>query len=205
MTVTIDAADFPDVMEAFTLFPQRAARALSIAINETMRKVLLPLAREQILKEVNYPEGYLTDDRLGITQFAQPTLLEGRVKGRDRPTSLAQFADATGIPAKGQPWIPVNSVEVAPGRSKKIGRAFLVPLNSGNVGLAIRLRPGEKLTGVRDLSVSRELFPGSNIFLLYGPSVDQVFSGVAEDIKPEVMEAMETEFYRQYYRLTANA
>jgi hypothetical protein len=202
MTVVIDTAHIEDFQNFYTLFPARASRALSLAINDTIREVLLPQARTQIMAEVRFPEGYLNDDRLGAEQWSNPDHLEAIVTSRDRPTSLARFAlGSFGIPEKGQPWIPIDEVQVQKtGAGKRLGRAFLVPLNNGNVGLAVRLRKGEQLRNVRDLTVQRELFPGT--FLLYAPSVDQVFSGVAEDLRPAVMLALENEFYRQMERLS---
>ena len=83
-------------------------------------------------------------------------------------------------------------------------RAFLIKLNKGggqtdtqfNAGLAIRLRPGEKIQNkVRQVQLSK------NLYLLYGPSVQQVFldnqgSGVAEDMKGEVLDQLEREFLK---------
>lgn len=100
-------------------------------------------------------------------------------------------------------WVPVNSVQVNPGTSKKMRNAFLIPLRAGevqggNVGLAIRLRPGERVQNVHTFDPI-EIFP--NVFILYGPSVDQVFQGVAKDIQPEVMQYLDSEFGRQFFRL----
>lgn len=192
---TSGIADFEFFLKAF---PARTKKALSLAINDTMRDWVLPLAREQIAQEVNFPAGYVNEDRLNITQFATPTRLEGRVAGRGRATSLYRFSDAPppGVNMQGRPPVQVT---VHPGRQKKMGRAFAVNLNSGNIGLAIRLRPGEKLQNIREFT---PIELAKNVYILYGPSVDQVFQGVAVDIEPKVQEELEKEFYRQFERLS---
>jgi hypothetical protein len=199
--VQLDTSGIADYEFFLKSFPERTKKALALSINDTMRDVVLPLAREQIEHEVMFPTGYVNDDRLKVTQFATPTRLEGRVAGRGRATSLYRFSDAPppGISMKGRPAVQVT---VHPGRPKKMGRAFAVRLNSANIGLAIRLRPGEKLQNIREYTPV-QIF--KNVYLLYGPSVDQVFQGVAVDIEPKVMVELEKEFYRQFERLSTDA
>lgn len=201
IAIQLDTSGIADFEFFLKSFPDRTKKALALAINDTMRDVVLPLARAQIEREVNFPTGYVNEDRLKVSQFATPSRLEGKVAGRGRATSLYRFSDAPppGISMKGRPPVQVT---VHPGRTKKMGRAFAVPLNSGNTGLAIRLRPGEKLQNIREYTPV-EIF--KNVYLLYGPSVDQVFQGVAIDIEPKVMTELEKEFYRQFERLSANA
>lgn len=77
--------------------------------------------------------------------------------------------------------------------------SFLVKLKSGNaktdtqfnLGLAIRLKPGERL---RNKTSMTQL--DHNVYLLYGPSVDQVFRTVREDIAPDTASFLEAEFRR---------
>jgi hypothetical protein len=95
-------------------------------------------------------------------------------------------------------------VQVAPGKSRFMKRAFLMRLPQGstltdtifNLGLAIRLRPGEVL---QNKVSARKV--ASGLYLLYGPSVDQVFrsndgSGVANDMVPEIERDLSAEFLR---------
>jgi hypothetical protein len=205
MPVVIDTSNIGDFVNFYKLFPQRASKAMSLSINDTARRVLVQQGKAQLTEEVAFPSGYLNNDRLGVTEFASPTALRAVVKGRDRPTSLARFATASGVPRPGGGgWVPVQSLMVRPGRRRQTNRTFLVPLRrgdvaSGNVGLAIRLRPGETLQGVDRFSPI-QLFP--NVYLLYGPSVDQAFQGVVADLTPKVVDNWSEEFYRQFERLT---
>lgn len=100
-------------------------------------------------------------------------------------------------------WLPVQEVQVHPGRIKQMPRAYIIPLRAGNqfglnTGLAIRLRPGETVRNIREYTPV-EIYP--DVYILYGPSVDQVFRGVTADITPEVNSALDAEFNRQFLRL----
>lgn len=170
------------------------------AINKTADRGRAQAARE-IRDQVNFPAQYLSPagKRLFVSKQAQRNDLEGRIKARTRATSLARFA--TGTTRINKPGV---RVEVAPGRARFLKRAFMVRLKAGNadldtrnnLGLAVRLKPGETL---RNKSEVRKL--DSGLYLLYGPSVDQIFrardgGGVAEDIAPGLAKYMETEFLR---------
>lgn len=208
INIVIDSSGFLEAETFFATFPDRASRALSLAINDTARDTL-PKVREQIYAEVNYPAGYLDDpDRLSISQFASKDSLTATIKGRSRPTSLARFAPpATPVSRvrrtkKGAATPGGITVTVKPGEPKLMENTFLVPLNSGNIGFAIRLKPGEVLRNIREY---HPIELSKDVFLLYGPSVDQVLQGVASDLEDEVASGMEAEFYRQFYRLQGNA
>ena len=60
-----------------------------------------------------------------------------------------------------------------------------------NLGLAIRLRPGESINNKRAVVRLQ-----GNLALLFGPSVSQVFAGVANDEAPGIAEKLEQEFLR---------
>jgi hypothetical protein len=164
------------------------------AINKTSERARAQSARE-IRKQVNFPASYLQPSagRLLVTKQASGNDLESVITGRQRATSLARFA--AGSPAKGAGV----RVEVAPGRAKYMRRAFLIKLPQGkasvdtkfNMGLAIRLRPGESLQNKKK-AVKME----KGLYLLFGPSVDQVFRTVSEDIAPETASFLEGEFLR---------
>lgn len=155
----------------------------------------------RIMEQVNFPASYLNPagKRLFVSRRASGQKLEAAITARSRATSLARFV--VGSP-------PVNkagvNVEVAPGKVRFMKSAFLIRLPAGsagietkaNFGLAVRLRRGETLRNKR--SVVRM---ANGLYLLYGPSVQQVFldnegDGVAEDLKPFVLDKMADEFLR---------
>lgn len=181
--------------------PQRR-RALSQAINKTTRDARAKAARE-ILKQVNLPASYVSPSqgRLSVAKQASPASLEGVIRARGRNTSLARFARAAGgSPSRGGGVF----VSVKPGSSTFMRRAFLIRLRQGNaltdtqfnLGLAMRLRPGETFKNKTDFVRMK-----NGLYLLYGPSVHQLFlardnTGIARELEPEILADMTAEFFR---------
>lgn len=170
------------------------------AINKTADQARASAARD-IRQQVNFPARYLSgsEGRLSVSKRASARNLEAMITGRDRPTSLARFAKNKNIAASQKRGNV--SVEVAPGRSKIIGRktpsstgpaAFLMQLRGGNIGLAMRLKEGETIKSKKYMTKV-----GKGLYLLFGPSVNQVFAGVAEETTaPEAAAYLEQEFLR---------
>lgn len=182
--------------------PDIANRAASMALNQTAERRAIPLAREHMVRQVAFPAGYLreragrrSEPRFGLKYKASPTQLETAIAGRFAPTSLARFVTRRNAQRKNGVAVVVN-----PGSPVALPRAFLVGLRSGNLGLAIRLKPGETLHNTIGAKVITS-GPMKGIALLYGPSVEQVFRTVSIDIEPEVLAYLQTEFLRQYDRL----
>ena len=179
-------------------------RTASKAINTITRKARTAGARE-IRKQVNLPARYVSPSGKGfyISETANPGSLQAKITARGRPTSLARFVN--GSPKPGKAGV---HLEVSPGRARFMRRAFILNLRGtggssdpdlANKGLAIRLRPGERLQN----KVDALPFSGKDrqLYLLYGPSVDQVFrsrdgTGVANDRVPRIEEDLSAEFIR---------
>lgn len=201
MTVSIVSESLHRAAGYFDIAPELARRSARIAINDTVRRRAVPDARAMMEQQIAFPRGYLNDPkRFGVRKFATDGDLEAAVVGRQRPTSLARFS--TG----GRPSIPGVRVRVSPGGSRAMNKAFLIRLRAGagpvtddafNLGLALRLRPDEV---VRHKHVMVPFQGG--LYLLYGPSVDQVFRTVAGDISPEVADEVAAQFFRQFARLS---
>lgn len=161
--------------------------------------------RGEIYREVAFPQGYLDDKRLYISQPATPSRLEVTITGRDRPTSLARFTPPGTPVSRGnqQHGTTGLTVTVKPGQTRFIPGSFLVGLKYGNVGFAIRLRPGQRIAGVRKQPFV--LFKNKQgepvVYLLYGPSVDEVVTDASLKVEPEVTSAIDAEFTRQFARL----
>lgn len=144
---------------------------------------------KQIREKINFPARYL-DSRLTVTKRPSGSELQAIISGRDRPTSLARFVtNRNQAPGKAG----VN-VQVSATAAKRMNRAFLIKLRSGNLGLAVRLKAGASLTGSR--GAKRLGGPESNLYLLYGPSVDQAFSTVLGDQEGQTADFLEREFLR---------
>jgi hypothetical protein len=178
--------------------------ALIRAINKTADRARTIAARN-ILEQVAFPTSYLAPSakRLFVkTKANKSNPFEAIISGRDRPTSLARFTKQKPISGGGPKGGQIG-VTVSPGRTHYIKRAFLITLNNGNVGLAVRTTGGPPNNAYKPKSL------GNNAWLLYGPSVDQVLSaasdsgGVYQEISPETLEFLNDEFLRQLDLLNA--
>lgn len=187
-----------DDMKLDSVSSQRIA---AMAINRIAKDSRTEMARK-VLQQVNLPASYVApaQGRLAVTKQASGASLEARIKARGRATSLARFVKSGKVGGQGG-----VSVSVKPGRAAFMRRAFLIPLRAGsagvdtksNLGLAIRLRPGE-----RPLNKKFAVQAGSRgLYLLYGPSVSQIIldnagKGVATDLSPEILNNLESEILR---------
>ncbi len=198
--VEFDAlTDLENYMSAYPAATKEAAR---IALNDVSEDEGLATYRKAIESEVDFPDGYITTDRLGVRSRATNDRLAVEISGRQRATSLARFARA------GQTVQSTRRKGVRVKVSKQGGgalmeRAWLVNLrrgnaDGGNIGLAIRLEPGERLRNKREV---RSVQLDQNVFLLYGPSVDQVFRDVSVTETPPVLDKIGNEFFRQLFRI----
>jgi hypothetical protein len=196
----VEAVGLKEAKLYFDSLPDVARRAASLAINQTSERKAIPLARQAMATQVAFPVGYLNPPRFELRSRDSPSNLVASLAGRFTPTSLARFA--VGDRRVGLRSGTGLTVIVHPGRPQTLPRAFLLNLRGGNLGLAIRLRVGETIRNRRINGKTFSTGALKGVTLLYGPSVDQVFRTVAGDITPEVLANLETEFLRQFVRLT---
>lgn len=188
----LDAVDF------FKRLPIVAEQAAQLSINSVAQRGGMKLIRDSILADIAFPRDYLTSDRLGLAQKARPGNLEAIIRARKRPTSLARFV-AAGAPVGSRARVALRVRVSRKGSGKTFSKwAWLVRLSNGNIGLALRLKPGETLDN--RYGEPAWLVPGS-VALLYGPSVDQVFRHVSEDVAVPIGNMVSEEFFRQFARL----
>lgn len=191
-----------DLQTYLGALPEAATEAARIALNDTAEGPGLAVFKKAVVEEANFPPGYLTDSRLGVTKKARNADLAVTITGRFRATSLARFVQNPVLGQKGG-----VRVEVKRGQSRTLSSAFLIRLKAGktltndnfNLGLAIRLKPGEKL---RNTVGARPIALDKGLYLLYGPSVEQIFRETGPEQAPQVLKLVEQEFYRQFFRLT---
>jgi hypothetical protein len=200
----IEAGAIKGLAEFLEAAEPAASQAAALAMNDVTGKSGLVRYKKAMKSQIAFPGGYLDDvERFGQTGFASPTRLETKISARARPTSLARFSSGGAIGKAGV------TVQVKAGRTIHLKKAFTVRLRAGtvlddtsfNVGLAVRVAPGQRIRNKRDTSRMVHLAP--NVFLLYAPSVDQVFKSVAETETPAVLDMMGNEFFRQFARLTS--
>lgn len=167
----------------------RVLKAARLAVNSTIRQARTVSARS-MEKQVKFPRGYLTgsEGRLTIEKFASDRDLQGAIVGRDRPTSLARFVSGGAkLPAQGAPRAAGLTVEVKPGMAKRMPGAFIIKLRNNNLGLAVRSKQPPSM-GAKRID--------NNLYLLYGPSVDQVFDKTRQQVQGGLEDYMEREFNR---------
>ena len=180
-----------EILDGFKEITERISTRAAQAINATARRYRTESSR-LMRKEVAFPARYLdssTDGRLRIKRSASASRLEAAIEGRFDATSLTRFVRGAVATGRKEP-----TLRVSPDKTTKIPTSFIMNLRSGNKGLAIRLKPGETIKNKRQMvSFSRK---DANLYLLYGPSVDQVFRSVAQDVAPDAAEYLEREFIR---------
>lgn len=194
-------------LEKMTDLPVRIVTSARIAVNEAARDGR-KWAADKILSEVKFPRDYVApgNGRLRVSRFASNGKLEAAITARTRATSLARFQVGTPIlgARRGRRQEGVR-VEVTPGAVQRLPGAFLIRLRAGsgnidtksNMGLAVRTKNGRPPPGYKPVRLAE------NLWLLYGPSVAQVFhsdrnrGGVATDISPDIADELEREFFRQ--------
>lgn len=203
MTIDVGHA-MKRVGDMYRDYPNQLDKALALAVNEAARFGRTASAKE-IRTQVRFPAQYLSDGtngRLKVGRRAKPGDPEAHIVARHRPTSLLRFA--TGVSRRSK----YVSVKVKPtGSAQRIRGAFRVKLRSGsdelgNEGLAIRIKPGATFTGGKGAKL-REDKQGET-WLMYGPSVNQVFNKTRDIVGPAILARMEAEFDRQIGRLAPN-
>lgn len=201
--MSTEFAVFLDGLEVDLLdgIDEKSRRSAAVrALNKIARDARAEAARK-IRDQVNLPARYVSPSqkRFYVSKPATPGSLETRITAQGRATSLAQFI--SGGARRGQRGV---YVEVAPGKARLMKKAFVIPLKRGNaftdtkynLGLAIRLKPGERL---QNKTFAKRVESG--LYLLYGPSVAQIFransgEGVANDMAPGVANDLSAEFLR---------
>ena len=177
--------------------PEVTRQAATLALNKGIRRARTEGSKE-IRRQVNLTKTYV-DERLQISKFASPNSLVAIVAGRVRGTSLRRFG-ARQSSRKGRRSGVI--VGIKRGRRVKMRRAFFIKLKGGgvdgfNAGIAIRLKGGEPFEGRKKQFDKSD----SGLYLLYGPSVDQVWTTAKDDIFPGILEETNAEFHRQFARL----
>lgn len=206
--LSIVADGLPDLARYLELAPEIARRSARIAINSIAQGAGLKLIQREIEKQAAFPAGYIEDpSRLRVSSLASDNNLEAKITARGRATSLARFAGSSALPTPRGAGVTVT---VNPGSPRTLKGAFLVRLRKGaslteddyNVGLAIRLKPGQQVIN-KNTQSSIQL--SHNVYLLYGPSVDQIFRDVAVEQSSPLADLVNNEFVRQFTRLAENA
>lgn len=192
LALFVEGLEMPE--ETLGIDNEKIERAAYRAINFTADRARTDSA-DLIRKQINFPASYLNPSkgRLVVTSRAGPGDLQAMITGRHRATSLARFVVGNPTPRK----MGVN-VAVKPGKTVEMANAFVMELRGGggidtakNLGLAVRVEKGKAPD-----KAYKPVRIADGLFLLYGPSVDQVFRTVREDVSPDAEKALQAEFTR---------
>ncbi|MGA1831677.1 hypothetical protein [Rhizobium wenxiniae] len=197
MVAALIAVEF-DQFEFIDELTNTTELALIRALNKTAERSRTRISREA-RNQVAFPASYLSPSsrRLWVSSKARSGSFETEIEGRGAATSLARFTKQKPVAAGRRHRNGEVAVTVKPGATRRIKRAFLIRLNNNNVGLAVRTNGEKPENAFKPKSL------GPNLWLLYGPSVDQALTaatdgkGVYEDMTPDMLDFLETEFNRQ--------
>lgn len=193
MSVYVQARGIRELERFFADLEPIAEQAMAITINSVAARQVLPEVRDRVSSQVNYPTGYV-QSRIRLSSKATRARLRATISGRDRATSLARFAPGqTAQTSKNRGVV----VEVKKGNRQLLRKGFIINLRNGNRGLAVRVGNGETLSNSQ-----RAVRLENNVYLLYGPSVDQVARGVYDEVTPFIEDQIVREFLRQFSRLS---
>lgn len=206
--IDINLRGIDHLAEYFERQPAIADQAARLAVNYAIRRAAT-LSKRGIRDQVDLKASYIgspTDKTapLRFTRLAKPGDNTAVLAAAPRATSMARFAT---VPVTFGKQPRKVRVRIKRGKTKTLDKAFFVRLKRGNaavtqdnynLGLAVRLKPGETFTNKRSKGPQR----GPGLGILYAPSVQQVFDDVSEDVAEIVVIDLEAEFLRQYRRLS---
>lgn len=174
-------------------FEGTAKQAASLAINDVARQERT-LAKRQMQAEINVPPSTFEGKRFAVAQFANPDNLEAVITAQRRPLNLSRFITSR-TPKAGKGGRKGLELQVKKGGSARVlPGSFLIPGPSGGFGLAIRSK-----VPLRKSRAARQIRPG--LYILSGPSVNQMFGIIAPRREKPAAGTLEREFLRQFERL----
>ncbi len=202
--VEVSLGNLSVVADGFRRAPEKTIEAVRRAVNRA-GEVARTRGSSEMRRQVALTKEYV-DTRLKLVGRATPQDLSVIVRGSDRPTSLARFATNRGdVARKGEKSKPAKVRVKAGAAPKTVNRSFLVNLRrgraeTGNIGLAIRLPKNgvrRRRLGTSGLVPFGKPNKKTQAFLVYGPSIDQIFDKTRDEIRPEVARTLERETLRQ--------
>jgi hypothetical protein len=167
-------------------------QAASMALNETAQYARR-ITSAEIRKEIALRQGSISA-RIRVRRTASPNDLEAIVSAEDRATSLANYSNSPRQfgRQKRSPRVKVLSG----GANQPMRGAFWIRLRGNNVGIAVRLKAGERVRNKNKMSSV-----GRGVYLLYGPSIGQAFGSQARKMIPQISDYAETRVAHHLERL----
>lgn len=179
--------------------PEIAAQAAKMAVGDTAEWGR-NLSKRMMVAEVNLPDDALATKRFRISQRPTAANPEAVISADNNPLGLSRFVVGPKAPGTPHPKVRIKvggATKSFSSADRKGTYSFLIPTPNGanGVGLAIRTkRPLEKSHAARKI--------GRDLYLLSGPSVNQMFGQLLPAVVPRIEAKLQAEFARQYERLT---
>lgn len=186
----IEPVGIDEAKMAFAELPANLKAALIKTINAVVPNVR-ELAIERITDQVALTKTYVRG-RLYVSQRANNTDPTAVISGRVRSTQLRRYQGtqlyaAAKLPGKKR--LAGTSVRVKTGNGASVLKhTWIIKLKYGEVDAKAGLTMG----------IAERTGSGRNDYkILYGPSVDQVWRGVKDEITPDIELMLEDEWRRQ--------
>lgn len=186
----IEQIGLDEAKASFSELPANLRAALIRSINNVVPNAHA-LAVERITEQVALTKGYVKS-RLYISQRANNTDPMAVISGRRRATQLRRYGGTqlfTSAKLPGKRRLAGTSVRVKTGSGQKVlNHAWIIKLKYGESDAKQGLTMG----------IAQRTGSGRDDYrILYGPSVDQVFNGVKDEIRPDVEQMLADEWLRQ--------
>ncbi len=169
-----------------------ATKAAVMAVNDTAEWARVRIKR-QMQSEVQLTESAFANRQFAVTRRANTAELQATLSASRQPYSLSRFK--TGDVGFGPSAGPVKVRIKTGGSTVPLKRAFYLRAPNGAVGIAVRSKkPLDNSRGARRVR-------GTDIYVLFGPSPDQLMRRLAPDSVPAVENYLNREFSRQIVRV----
>jgi hypothetical protein len=213
--VTEIRVDFSkDFSRSFDGLQDAVRKSAAFALNEGARFGRVRQI-DKMADEINLPRSYMSRRMDVAKAYPGQPVLQAKLRGTHVPVSLSRFLARPSLRNTPNARSTVGKVSVRvlkKGAAKDMKRAFLVRLRKGkeltsdqyNVGLAMRLPNSAAVTGRKKPLRALDRGTRTSLFLLHGPSVDQLFRREVDTehaLNQPVLNAIEREFFRQLKRL----
>ena len=178
--------------------PEVAAEAAKLAVGDAAEWGR-NLSKREMVSAVNLPADALAGRRFRISQRPTTANPEAVISADNNPLGLSRFVVSQKARGAAHPKVRIlvgGATKSFSDPDIKGSYSFLIPTPGGADGVGLALRTKAPL---RNSRAARKI--GRDLYLLSGPSVNQMFGQLMPTIVPRVEAKLQTEFARQYERL----
>lgn len=196
--IRISSAGIQGLAEFVARTPEVAAEAAKLAVGDAAEWGR-NLSKREMVSAVNLPADALAGRRFRISQRPTTANPEAVISADNNPLGLSRFVVSQKARGAAHPKVRIlvgGATESFSDPDIKGSYSFLIPTPGGADGVGLALRTKEPL---RNSRAARKI--GRDLYLLSGPSVNQMFGQLMPTIVPRVEAKLQTEFARQYERL----